>query len=437
MSSDPIEAQLDAYRPRFIRLLWCDNANQIRAKAFHVSQLDAHRDHGIGISVAQQAVTALVDAPAPGSGLGPVGEVWLRPDWSTLTPIPYTQGHVRVMADIVTREGPWSCCPRDFLRRCVAALAAEGLTAQAAFEHEFTLLRPGPDGSLAPADSAPFAATAAMDTAAPVIDGIVDSLERQAVPVLRYYPESGPGQHEISVNHGEPMAAADRAVILRETVHAIAQQHGLVGSFLPKILPEAAGNGCHLHLSLWREGRNLLPGESGQLSEVGLHFVAGILHHLPGLMAVTTPSPNSFRRLLPHTWSGAFHSWGYDNREAAIRVPSEPAGATPTHLEVKTVDASANPYLALGAVLTAGLDGIRRRLTPPVPLTVDPADVPGTPRLPSGLPHAIAALEDDTVLLDALGPDLATAFLAVRREEARLLTDASLADEVAAMAHRY
>ncbi len=416
--------------------MWCDNANQVRAKAFHRAHLAAHRDRGIGISTAQQAVTSLVDAPAPGSGLGPVGEVWLHPDWSTATPLPYAPGHVRVMADLVTRDGAWSCCPREFLRRSEAALAEHGLTARAAFEHEFYLLRSEPDGTVVATERSLFAATSGMDAARAVIDEVTDALVEQGVGVLRYYPESGPGQHEISVDHAAPMCAADQAVMLRETVRAVAARHGLVGSFLPKVFDTAAGSGCHLHLSLWRDGSNVLPAD-GALSEVGRHFVAGVLAHLPALMAVTTPSPNSYRRLQPHSWSGAFLSWGYDNREAAVRVPTEPTGPTPTHVEVKTVDAAANPYLALGAVLAAGLDGIRAERQLPPPSQVDPATVPGSERLPTDLDEAVAALERDEVLLAALGPDLARAFLAVRREEARELAGASLHDEVGTLLERF
>jgi glutamine synthetase len=171
--------------------------------------------------------------------------------------------------------------------------------------------------------------------------------------------------------------------------------------------------------------------------------VAGILHHLPALMAVTTPSVNSYRRLQPHVWSGAFRCWGVDNREAAVRVPSNPVGP-PNHIELKTVDASANPYLALGLVIAAGLDGIRQGLTPADPVTVDPGYLPEhdrqsrqLDRLPAHLGDAIAHLNHDHLLLDALGADLAQAFVAVRTAEWETLKDMELEDEVQLLLQRY
>src|SRR5262249_36018838 len=167
------------------------------------------------------------------------------------------------------------------------------------------------------------------------------------------------------------------------------------------------------------------PQGAHQLSQVARAFLAGVLHHLPALMAVTTPSPNSYRRIRPHFWSGAFRCWGLDNREAAVRVPTSPVGPGPTHAALQTVDASANPYLALGAVVAAGLDGVARGLELPEPVAVDPGHIPEAERvqkhidpLPTNLNESVENLKADEVLLAALGPELARAFLAVRRAEA-------------------
>lgn len=438
------QSTLETQNIRFVRLLWCDNANVIRAKAFHVGFLEEHQQQGIGISVAQQAVPVMYDAVATGSGLGPVGEAWLVPDWSTLQVLPYAPGHARVISDIIQDGQPWSLCPRGFLKRMLAQAEAEGLQIMAAFENEFYLLRVEEDG-LTPADETVFAATLGMDLNSAVINAIADALLQQGIPVERYYPESGPGQQEISVRYSEALQAADRQIAFRETVRGVALHHNLRASFLPKLFADQAGNGCHLHLSLWREGQNLIPDPQGQgLSAIARQFVAGVLDHLPALMAITTPSPNSYRRLQPHCWSGAFCCWGMDNREAAIRIPSNPLPPSPTHIELKTSDASANPYLALGAVIAAGLDGIRRQLELGQPVAGDPGGLSESERhryrinrLPETLLEAIDHLSQDGVLLAALGADLAQAFLAVRKAEWEAMQNMTLEAEVKLLVERY
>ena len=436
---------LDAVGVRFVRILWCDNANIIRGKAVHRGTLSDYLKHGVGISAAQQAVPVMNDAPAPGSGLGPVGEVRLVPDWNSLTPLPYAPGHARVMGDMVKDGSPWNLCPRNFLKTMVASARREGLEVIAAFENEFYLLKQTVDG-IVPADETVFASTLAMDLHQEVIDEIAEALVEQGMPVEHYYPESGPGQQEISILYTNALAAADQQIAFRETVRAIALQHNLKASFLPKIFADKAGSGCHLHLSLWHDGQNLLPNldADGSLSEVARRFIAGLLHHLPALMALTTPSTNSYRRIRPHYWSGAFRCWGMDNREAAVRVPSNPEEMSPTHFELKTLDASANPYLALGAVIAAGLDGVRHCLELGESVAVDPGRMSETERstqgielLPTNLGESIEQLSGDKVLLDALGPELAQAYLAVRKAEWEAMKDLELEEEVKLLLERY
>ncbi|MBD2103518.1 glutamine synthetase family protein [Leptolyngbya sp. FACHB-261] len=444
MVSDVLEA-LGKANTRFIRVLWCDNANIIRAKAIHIGALSRHPD-GVSISVAQQALPALYDAVVSGSGLGPVGEVQLVPDWETLMPLPYAPSHARVFGDMVKDQRPWSLCPRHFLKRMIAEAEQQGgFQVMAAFENEFYLLKSNSDGPL-PADETVFASTLAMDLHQPVIDDITEALLAQGMQVEQYYPESGPGQQEISILYSHALQAADQQIAFRETVRAVALRHNLRASFLPKIFADKAGSGCHLHLSLWRNGQNLLPspGSVGGLSAVARAFIAGILQHLPALMALTTPSPNSYRRIRPHFWSGAFCCWGLDNREAAVRVPGGPGGSGSTHFELKTADATANPYLALGAVIAAGLDGIRRNLNPGEPVTVDPGHLSPEQRqaqqiapLPTNLGEAIEHLRQDEVLQGALEPGLAQAYLAVRQAEWQALKGLELPEEVKLLLERY
>ncbi len=428
----------------WVRILWCDNANVIRGKAFHTAFLEEHQEQGIGISIAQQAVPVMYDAVVPGSGLAPVGEVWLRPDWSTLQALPYSPGSARVLGDLVQRGKPWAFCPRGFLRRMVAQAEEMGLHIMAAFENEFYLLQPGVE--LEPVDQTLFASTFGMDLQAPVIREMAQALIQQGIPVERYYPEGGPGQQEIAIRYSDALQAADRQIVFRETIRGVALNHNMRASFLPKIFEMQSGNGCHLHFSLWQQGQNLMPSLTApwELSKMGRSFVAGLLHHLPALMALTTPSVNSYRRLQPHAWSGAFRCWGMDNREAAVRIPSNPTLPSPTHIELKTADASANPYLALGGAIAAGLDGIRQNMTLGEPVAVDPGHWSeaerqelGIDRLPRDLGEAIAHLSQNSLLLEALGSELAQAYLAVRKAEWEFFKDWNLADEAKLLLERY
>jgi glutamine synthetase len=268
-----------------------------------------------------------------------------------------------------------------------------------------------------------------MNSAADVIDEIVSALEAQGMTVEQYYAELGWGQQELSVAHRPALRAADAHVLYRETVRGVVRRFGLYSSFAPKPWPDQPGNGCHLHFSAWdRGGANRFADPGGQfgLSETGRRFLAGVLDHLPGLLALTCASVNSYRRLRPQMWASAYRAWGPDNREAALRVASPFWGqeAESTNIELKACDSSANPYLALGGVIAAGLDGIERGLEPPPPVTVDPHTLDGASRAalgatphPSGLAEAIANLRADPVLMRALGDLLGASYIAVKESD--------------------
>jgi glutamine synthetase len=261
-----------------------------------------------------------------------------------------------------------------------------------------------------------------------VIDDLVVALEAQGIVLEQYYAELGHGQHEISTGHAPALTAVDQQIFTRETIRGIATAHGLVASLAPKPWPQNAGNGCHIHFSLWAGERNRFhdPDGPGALSAEARSFIAGLLEHLPGLCGLTVPSFNSYHRIIPHYWAGAYTCWGLDNREAPVRVPSLYAGReeASTNAELKAADASCNPYLAVGGLIAAGLDGLERGLEPPEPVQVDPGtlseaerDGQGIRPLPSSQREALDALAADAVLTGAMGDDLAGAYLAVRRSE--------------------
>ena len=433
---------------KFVRILWCDNANVIRAKAAHVDCLEDYIDNGVGITMAQMALPVMYDSVVAETGLGPIGEVRLMPDWSTLTMLPYATDQAQVISDMVISETGkvWEHCPRGFLRRQIQELETHGLTLKAVFENEFFLLSKTADGRLVPSDETVFSATGSMNIHCELINALADGLISQGLEVEGYYPESGPGQQEVNIRYAEAAQAADRQIIYRETVRGVAAQHGLIASFLPKLYEDKAGSGCHLNFSLWRNEENI-SGDDQQATGISPDagaFISGILDHLPALAAVTIPSKNSYRRIRPHLWAGAFRSWGHQNREAAVRVSKNKAGTRASRFELKTVDATANPFMALGAFIAAGLDGLRRNLALPQEVDTDPGLMPedqrkarGIDLLPQNLGESIAALRNDGVLLNAMGPDLAKSYVAVRQNEWDNLKDLSLEEEVALLAERY
>jgi glutamine synthetase len=426
----------------YVRLLWCDHANVIRGKAANVNML---RDgfEGVNMTVAQMALPVMFDAVAPDSGLGPVGEVRLEPDWSTLKILPYAPGHAQVIANMIHDTKPWVHCPRDFLRQQINRLRDHDIEVKAAFENEFFLLRKFGD-SYEAADKSVYAMTSSMNEHHDFILDFSHALESQGLQPEYYYPESGPGQQELSVRYSDGLGAADNQIVFRETARGVASKYGLVASFLPKVYENAAGSGCHINLSLWQDDKNITgdPKDKTGLSKTGRSFIAGVLTHLPALTALTLSTRNSFRRIRPHFWAGAFTAWGYDNREAAIRVSRGKSGAS--RFELKAADASANPYLALGALLAAGLDGIEKKLALPQETNVDPGLMKDAERelnqvyaLPASLGEALGALQRNTILLDALGRDRAKAYLAVKTMEWEALKDVTLEDEVRLLAERY
>jgi glutamine synthetase len=422
------------------RFLYADHGGVIRGKSAALRFLPERIASGIGHTTAMMAMTML-DTLQPVDGMGPVGEVRIKPDPDTLVSLPYAPGAGAMLADLVRPDGqPWEACSRTFLKQAIAELASEGYAMEAAFEPEFTVGRREPDPAggpdrLVPTDDSLCYSATGFHQAHDIVMDFVRALNAQDLQVEHYYPELGHGQQEISIRHAPALRAADNHVLYRETVRGVAFRQGLWASLAPKPIADQAGNGTHLHCSLTTLNADGSPGQSvfadpsGQygLSKTGYHFIGGLLAHLPALVALTCGSVNSYRRLQPQFWSSAYTIYGMDNREAAVRICSPLRGdaSSSVNLELKPSDSSANPYLALGAAIYAGLDGIRHRLDPGEAVNVDPATLSdeqreeaGARRLPVTLTEALDALAADKVLLTALGELRSAGYLAVKRAEA-------------------
>jgi glutamine synthetase len=420
--SEDLVARAEHAGTRIVRFLFCDYSGLVHAKAVHASLLGRKLREGIGSTLAQTALNVrdeLIDIPE----MPPVGEVRLVPDPATYSELPWAPGVAAVMCDLVSRDRtPWFACTRSLLKRQVGAAAERGIAVSATFELEFYLALGAPDGDLVALPRRPVYSTIGLDEHQPVMSAIVDALVARGVAVEGILNEYGAAQQELSVAPADPVTAADTEIAVRDTVRGVALAHGLRASFAPKPFLDQIGSGGHLHLSLWREGRNLFhdPAAEGALSREGRAFVAGLVEHLPGLLGVTCPSANSYQRLQPDSWSGVHRCWGFDNREAPVRVASPYWGREEgtINVELKAVDGSCNPHLALGAVLAAGLDGMARELDPGPPVEVNPARLPTPPpSLPLSLQDALDGLAADPVLAAALGEPMLGTYLALKRSE--------------------
>ena len=440
--SDDLVRMVSESDLRFVRLGWVDNAGIYRSHALSTTHFRELATKGLGLASGVQAVPVHQDSVAVGLPIGAVGQVWLVPDSRSFRSLPWQEGHGSVMGAFVTAEGkPWPYCPRTALTRQLQGLAEGGLHMEAAFEHEFMLLRRGENGP-EHFEKSHYAATHGLDKAGPILDEMALALEAQGIAVESILKEAGLSQFEIATLHADPMRAADHFVAVRETLSAVGLGHGLIATPLPLVFKNESGNGWHLHFSLWQEDQNLT-ADGPNLAPLSGAFLAGVLEHLPGLCALTSPSTNSFRRIRPGAWAGAYQIWGYDHKEAALRVPTSRMGG-PTNIELKVSDASANPYLSLAGLIGAGLDGIKRELGLPEAVEVDAGNLDeaqrnarGIEALPASLEAAVAALESDPVLLEVLGPELAEAYVRVKKEEALALGPLSLEEEVSQLIETY
>ncbi|SDG32459.1 glutamine synthetase family protein [Klenkia brasiliensis] len=424
-----------------VALPWVDTSGITRVKTVPLAKLPSAAAWGVGMSPVFDGFL-LDDSIVAGRFAGSaVGDLRLHPDLSRLVVLAGQPGWAWAPVDRFTQAGqPHVQCSRSLLRRQVAELADAGFTVRAAFEVEWVVARPDglPDDpdAFVPALSGPAYGMTRLAEVSDYARDLMDALAEQGVVVDQFHPEYAGGQLEISVGALDPVGAADTALLVRNTITAVSAQHGLRVSFSPKVTADGVGNGGHVHLSLWRDDENLMSGGDGTfgLTADGEAFTAGLLAHLPGLLAVGAPSVASYLRLVPSHWAGAFAAWGLENREAALRFVTGPDGnrQSSANVEVKSFDLAANPYLLMAGCLAAGLAGVRAGSTLPDPVGVDPASLSdegrreaGIRALPATLAEAVAAFESDEVLAAAFGEELAATVVDVRNGEIALFEGTS------------
>ncbi len=425
-------------REELVMVCCSDIAGQTRGKGFPVKLLEARRGRGVGWTGTNIMITG--HGPIADSPFGSFGDLILRPDLDTHVRVDFDDDETApeqfVLADICNTDGsPWACCPRNFLRRGLEALREEaGLLLKASFEHEFHY-----DGVEERPNSAyNLDAYRRQDSFA---ETFLYALARAGLEPDTFMPEYGPCQYEVTVEPSLGLRAADNAVILRELARATAWRLGARASFTPILRPDAVGNGVHLHFSFLdaetREPIGYDPARPHGISARMGSFAAGILEKMPALTALTAAATISYLRLVPHRWSASYNNLGLQDREAGLRRAPifETGGTAPAqqfNLEYRAGDAAASPYLFLGALVWAGLGGLRRALATPEATEADPSAFSeeelkrrGLVRLPQSLGAALDALAGDDELGEAMGPALFEAYLKHKRFENELLSELS------------
>jgi glutamine synthetase len=412
---------------RFIQLQFTDILGLVKAVTIPIHRLEDSVSHGTwfdGSSI--EGFTRIAES-----------DQYLQPDMSTFNEIPWQpasgpRGTARVICDVKTPRGePFPGDPRYVLRRQVDRAHKLGYIVNTGPELEFFLFRRGEDGEIAalPHDEAGYF-DSSTDLAQEVRQDMVDALEAFGIKVEAAHHEVAQGQHEIDFEYADALKTADNAITFKFTLKAIAQQHGLYATFMPKPIYGINGSGMHTHQSLYSiaDRRNAFADANAPygLSDLAKSYMAGILAHARGMSAVLAPLVNSYKRLVPGYEAPTYITWGRTNRSALILVPMISPGKSieGTRAEVRCPDPASNTYLAFAAMIAAGLDGVEQGMTLSEPVEeslfeMDAARIAekGIKELPGTLGEAIDELEQDSVICEALGDHVLGHYVSAKRAE--------------------
>ena len=424
ISRDDIQKTLDSEGVKFLRLQFTDILGHSKNVELPASQFDKALDGEMmfdGSSV--QGFTRIEES-----------DMLLKPDYATFLVLPdliesASRGRVaRLICDITYPDGqPFEGDPRYILRRQVERLHALGFDDMyVGPEPEFFLFERDADGGLSTVthDAAGYFDLAPLDRGEEARRDMVNTLVEMGFEIEAAHHEVAPGQHEIDFKYDKALATADSISTFRTVVKRVAMNHGLHATFMPKPVAGINGSGMHTHLSLFRDGKNAFFDENAeyQLSHTALNWIGGLLEHATGMVAVTNPTVNSYKRLTPGYEAPTNIAWSASNRSAMVRIPAR--RGVGTRCELRMPDPTANPYLALAVMLAAGLDGIERNITPPPAIQRNIYDMSVRDRrkhkikeLPGTLREALGAMRKDKAIKDALGEHAFEHFLAAKTTE--------------------
>ncbi|MDO9002456.1 MAG: type III glutamate--ammonia ligase [Aquabacterium sp.] len=368
-----------------------------------------------------------------GVGIDPHGPDFMAVgDLATISLVPWQPGLARIVCEGHVNGEPWHYDSRVTLRRQIERLSAKGWTLFTGLEPEFSLLKRGIEGRIEPCDASDSLAKPCYDykglsRTRVFLERLSDALRSVGIDVYQIDHEDANGQFELNYTYTDCLTSCDHFIFFKMAASEIANELGLICSFMPKPFSNRPGNGMHMHLSIGDgQQRNLFQDKADprglELSKMAYHFLGGLLAHAPALSALCAPTVNSYKRLVVGrsltgaTWAPAYISYGDNNRSCMVRIPKG-------RLELRLPDGAANPYLATAAVIAAGLDGIERELDPGEPCNANLYDwsevqlkAAGIGLLPQNLDAALNALESDKVIRKALGP-VADEFIKLKRME--------------------
>jgi len=422
-----------------VTIVWADNNGVPRSQTVPIDQLGSAAAYGVGIT----SLFAVLDSHdgttfAHDDLSTPSGEVRLVPVIDRLVRLKGQPAFAWAPGRQLGADGcPTPYDQRSILEQQVERAQEAGLSIRAGYELQFYLCK---DAELTPAHRGPAFSPTALLRVDEFAAQLLSDLAADGVPVGQLHAEHGPSRIKVSIIATDPVSAADRQMLARQTIHAAARAQGLRASFAPVVDVAGIGNVWRLHSSLWRRNQNLMDGDGPHgLSEEGASYLAGLLRDLPAIAAVSAPSVPSLTRLRPSAFAGGYAFWGVGNREAPLRyVPSTTMlGSSHANVELTPSDASGNPYLALAVVIGAGLAGVEEKLSLPEPIQEDVGAWPEerrsdqeVRRLPNTTDEQLAALDGSQRIRDVLGPDLAGAFRAVRRSDWLWAQDRSIEDVI-------
>jgi glutamine synthetase len=423
MTKAEIIKKIDEENVDFIRLQFTDILGVVKNVSIPTGQVEKALEEGIWFD--GSSIDGFVRIQE--------SDMRLDPDPDTFEILPWRRNEdgsqvARFICDVKNQDGtPFGGDPRYVLRRAIQKAEDMGYELNAGPEPEFFVFERDEvgDATTVTHDTGGYFDLSPRDLASNLRRDIIHTLEEMGFEIEASHHEVAHGQHEIDFKYADALKTADNIATFRTVVRAVTERHGLHATFMPKPIARINGSGMHTHLSLFGEDGNAFYDEEGEfnLSETAKAFLGGLLEHAPAITAVTNPTVNSYKRLVPGYEAPVYIAWSDVNRSALVRMPAARTKVS-TRIELRSPDPSCNPYLALAVMLTAGLDGIERGLDAPDPVRENIYQFDekkrkeyGIDTLPGNLEEAIDALEKDDLILDALGDHVAENFIKAKRAE--------------------